>query len=129
MVDQLDDYLSDDPERQVALFRTALGLVEAGKEGAEHIVQHIILRQDLTADTSQSASDSRRSEAKAIMMAILRELRNAGRVRVPDRAIFSVGSVAYNHCDLDVRKEAADLLVEWAIPTPPPAGSSGSPGP
>jgi len=118
MNERLDDYLSRDPETQAALLKAALEL--ADKDAVERIVQHIILRQNVPASAMERRSDSVSSTANEIMLVILRELRKAGKTTVPDRAVFSVGSVAYDHCDIGVRKEAADLLVEWALWSPPP---------
>ena len=122
---RLDDYVSNSAERQEILLHTALALED--RATAESLVQHIILRQHV----SVSAQAEALPEAAEIMKAILRVLRHvgreSGREALPERTIFSVGSVAYDYYDIQVRKEAADLLVEWAVPTWPPGDPGASP--
>ena len=108
------DYVESDPQKQVVMLQAALNLPD--REEANHAVRTIILTHNRANVSSQEEAEG----AREMMLMIIDVLRKAGKQRVPDRGIFSIGSVAYDHVDTDVRKAAADLLVEWALPTPPP---------
>ncbi len=121
MTERLDDWLSSDPDKQAALFDTAMNFDNQDDHQSASLAQGIIVRQNVTLDQVRGGY-APPANVKPVMMTILAKLLSRDKAAVPHRAIFAVGSVAYSHFDAEVRKAAADLLVRWAVPTPPPAG-------
>ena len=116
MTEPLENYLHEDPERQAVLFQLAL---ETDDLGNGRLAQGIILRQNVTESYIEEHGNPP-PNAKEIMMGIFQILHDTDKARVPFRVMFAVGSVASEHYDPEVRKAAADLLVRWAVPKPPP---------